>query len=82
MARGIKVAGHASLVRSAAIPGLILSNNAEAGAAALRARQRQQLQDNLIEVQAIQIAQLQDQLSMVLEHVGITPPVEDKSDDE
>lgn len=69
--RGMKVKGHAHLVRSAAVPGLILSNNTEAGQAALRARQRQESQDQLVEIQAIQITQLQNQMKAILEHVGV-----------
>lgn len=71
MVRGIKVKGQAHLVRSSAIPGLILSNNSEAAQAALRGRVNQEAKDQLIEDQTIQIAQLQSQMAAVLAHVGV-----------
>lgn len=85
MVRGIKVKGQAHLVRSAAIPGLILSNNTEAARAALQGRVNQEAKDQLIEDQAIQIAQLQSQMQAVLEFVGVPDSLkpaetEDKED--
>ncbi len=69
--RGIKVKGHANLIRSNTIPGLIVSNNSEAAAAALRARQNQEAQNELVQEQAIQITQLQDQMRALMKHVGV-----------
>ncbi|AVO22982.1 virion structural protein [Erwinia phage vB_EamM-Bue1] len=84
--RGIKVKGHANLVRSHAIPGLIVSNNSEAAAAALRARQNQEAQNELVQEQAIQITQLQDQMRALMEHVGVPdsliPKETEEKDDE
>lgn len=71
MVRGIKVKGQAHLVRSASIPGLILSNNTEAAQAALRGRVNQEAKDQLIDEQAIQIAQLQSQMQAIFEHIGV-----------
>lgn len=80
--RGIKVKGNASLVRSTSVPGLILSTNTEAAQAALSSRQRRENDQEIMEAQNIQIIQLQQQLKMVLEHVGLTSSPETDSEDE
>jgi len=80
--RGIKVKGHANLVRSGSIPGLILSNNTEAAQAALRGRQRQETQDQIIEEQAVQLAQLQNQMAAMLAHVGVPDSLQPEQTEE
>ncbi|ASZ78817.1 structural protein [Serratia phage 2050H1] len=64
--RGIKVLGHASMLRSSACPGLIVSTNHDAANAAFKARAHGELREQMLELQGRQIRELQDTLQMLL----------------
>lgn len=81
MVKGIKVSGQANLVRSSSIPGLILSNNAEAARAALQARVKQEQDQQIIDEQQIQITQMQMQIQALMQHVGVPESLTPEKDE-
>lgn len=72
--RGVKVQGHASMMRSNSCPGAIVNTDYAAGLAALRARQQQETREQVIVDQAAQIEQLTNTVQMMAEHLGIELP--------
>lgn len=72
--RGMKVQGHASMVRSSSCPGAIICTDNEAGMAALRFRQVTENREAVIDQQSLQIEQLQSTLKFMVETLGIELP--------
>lgn len=72
--RGVKVQGHASMMRSSSCPGAIICTDSAAGLAALNARRNQEEKDKTIAAQAAQIDQLNATVQLMAEHLGITIP--------
>lgn len=64
--RGIKVLGHASMLRSSACPGLIVSTNHDAANAAFKARAHGEQRELIMEQQGQQIRELQETLNKLL----------------
>lgn len=72
--RGIKVQGHASMMRSNSCPGAIICTDTAAALAALRGRQNQENREQVIADQAAQIEQLNATVQMMAQHLGIDIP--------
>ncbi len=72
--RGMKVQGHASMVRSSSCPGAIICTDHVAGMAALRSRQINEQREAVIAQQASQIDQLEATVKLMAEKLGITIP--------
>ena len=72
--RGIKVQGHASMMRSSSCPGAIVSTDTAAGLATLRGRQNVERQQEVIATQASQIEQLSATVALLANHLGIEVP--------
>lgn len=72
--RGMKVQGHASMVRSSSCPGAIICTDHVAGMAALRSRQDTEQREAKIAQQSAQIDQLEATVKMLAEKLGITIP--------
>lgn len=72
--RGVKVQGHASMMRSSSCPGAIICTDNAAGLAALNARLNQEEKDRTIAAQAAQIDQLTAMVQLMAEHLGIELP--------
>lgn len=72
--RGIKVQGHASMMRSSSCPGAIICTDSVAGLAALNSRRNQEEKDRTISAQAAQIEQLTATVNLMAEHLGIEIP--------
>ena len=72
--RGVKVQGHASMMRSSSCPGAIICTDNPAGLAALNARRNQEEKDRTIAAQAAQIDQLTAMVQLMAEHLGIELP--------
>lgn len=79
--RGMKVKGHASMVRSGSCPGAIICTDHEAGMAALRVRQTNEQREAVITQQASQIDQLEATVRLMAEKLGITIPIGGQNDD-
>lgn len=73
--RGIKVQGHASMIRSSSCPGAIVCTDTTAGLAALRGRQNAEKQEQIIADQNAQIEQLTNTVQMMAAHLGIELPI-------
>lgn len=78
--RGVKVQGHASMMRSSACPGAIISTDYNAGMAALKARQNAETREAVIEQQAAEIERLNSTVQMLAEHLGIELPTGGQND--
>lgn len=72
--RGVKVQGHASMMRSSSCPGAIICTDNATGLAALNARRNQEEKDRTIAAQAAQIDQLTAMVQLMAEHLGIELP--------
>lgn len=72
--RGMKVQGHASMVRSSSCPGAIICTDHLAGMAALRSRQINEQREAVIAQQASQIDQLEATVKLMAEKLGIVIP--------
>ena len=79
--RGVKVQGHASMMRSNSCPGAIVNTDAAAGLAALRARQQQEAREQVIVDQANQIERLNNTVQLLAEHLGFDLPSGGLDDD-
>lgn len=69
--RGVKVKGHASMMRSSSCPGMIICTDHQAGQAALMARQRNEERESLIEEQQSEIERLHNIVDAIKQHLGI-----------
>ncbi|YP_009966637.1 virion structural protein [Salmonella phage Se-G] len=72
--RGVKVQGHASMLRSSSCPGAIICTDHAAGMAALQARQRNETREATIVEQSNQISNLEATIKMMAEKLGIEIP--------
>ncbi|YP_009966823.1 virion structural protein [Salmonella phage Se-J] len=72
--RGVKVQGHASMLRSSSCPGAIIYTDHAAGMAALQARQRNETREATIVEQSNQISNLEATIKMMAEKLGIEIP--------
>lgn len=73
--RGVKVQGHASMMRSSSCPGAIICTDNAAGLAALNARLNNEQKEQVIADQAAQIEQLTETVKMMAAHLGIEVPL-------
>lgn len=72
--RGVKVQGHASMMRSSSCPGAIISTDHAAGIAALRARQANEQRELVILSQSAQIDKLTAVMELMAKQLGIDIP--------
>lgn len=72
--RGVKVQGHASMMRSSSCPGAIICTDYNAGLAALKARQNNENRETIISQQSAEIERLNNTLQFLANHLGIEIP--------
>lgn len=72
--RGVKVQGHASMMRSNSCPGAIICTDHAAGMAALQSRINNETRDSVIEQQASEIERLNKMVQLFADHLGIEMP--------
>lgn len=72
--RGVKVQGHASMMRSNSCPGAIICTDHAAGMAALQSRVNSEMRDTVIEQQASEIERLNQVVQLMAQHLGIEIP--------
>lgn len=72
--RGVKVQGHASMMRSSACPGAIICTDYQAGLAAYNIRKNNEQKDAVIANQSAQIEQLTAAMKYMADHLGIEIP--------
>lgn len=72
--RGVKVQGHASMMRSNSCPGAIICTDHAAGMAALQSRVNSEMRDTMIEQQASEIERLNQVVQLMAQHLGIEIP--------